>query len=214
MIVNILLGVHRITIPKVAGPGFGCLEYYLVFIYNNFIKNIKCYTEQFWKNVGSNPSNLKYIYLNDCFYIPLTNYRAIVQVIVCILVFFRILQFDQGSMSQFYHFYIKVSAYYFFDDILQHCKRQAVLLLQKTSKEMTSLFLLLFSTVLEMACRFRKYLGQLYLFCQGLLVYKVLQQQITWMAVIFIPFVQANISAKVWEKIKSVQYYLHFTQLV
>ena len=214
MIVNILLGVHRITIPKVAGPGFGCLEYYLVFIYNNFIKNIKCYTEQFWKNVGSNPSNLKYIYLNDCFYIPLTNYRAIVQVIVCILVFFTILQFDQGSMSQFYHFYIKVSAYYFFDDILQHCKRQAVLLLQKTSKEMTSLFLLLFSTVLEMACRFRKYLGQLYLFCQGLLVYKVLQQQITWMAVIFIPFVQANISAKVWEKIKSVQYYLHFTQLV
>ena len=130
-----------------------------------------------------------------------------------VIVFFRILQFDQGSVSQFYHFYIKESAYYFFDDILQHCKRQAVLL-QKTSKEMTSLFLLLFSTVLEMACRFRKYLGQLYLFCQGLLVYKVLQQQITWMAVIFIPFVQANISAKVWEKIKSVQYYLHFTQLV
>ena len=133
--------------------------------------------------------------------------------LVCTLVFFRILQFDQGSVSQFYHFYIKESAYYFFDDILQHCKRQAVLL-QKTSKEMTSLFLLLFSTVLEMACRFRKYLGQLYLFCQGLLVYKVLQQQITWMAVIFIPFVQANISAKVWEKIKSVEYYLHFTWLV
>ena len=107
----------------------------------------------------------------------------------------------------------RVPTKYFFDDILQHCKRQAVLL-QKTSKEMTSLFLLLFSTVLEMACRFRKYLGQLYLFCQGLLVYKVLQQQITWMAVIFIPFVQANISAKVWEKIKSVEYYLHFTWLV
>ena len=150
--------------------------------------------------MGSNPSNLKYI-LYDCFYTPLTNSRTIVQVLVCILVFFRLLQFDQGSVSQFYHFYIKESAYYFFDDILQHCKRQAVLL-QKTSKEMTSLFLLLFSTVLEMACRFRKYLGQLYLFCQGLLVYKVLQQQITWMAVIFIPFVQANISAKVWEKNK------------
>ena len=41
-----------------------------------------------------------------------------------------------------------------------------------------------------------------------------MQQQITWMAVIFIPFVQANISAKVWEKIKSVEYYLHFTWLV
>ena len=51
MIVNILLGVRRITIPKVAGPGFGCLEYYLVFIYTTISLKILNVFGKMWVQI-------------------------------------------------------------------------------------------------------------------------------------------------------------------